>query len=369
MLTSPAIPIVLVVLVVILAGSLGLLYLQTLKLKTDQKKATEDILVTWLKDMKGSVDKNAEVLERQLAEHRKSLVDQLSDQRKSMVEQLTEQRDSMDKRTKMLWERLDQASGVIQHVQKQLGGIEEFGKDMKDLSNILKSPKLRGGLGEQFLYDILADSIPAELFKTQYKFKDGSIADAVIFTQVGIIPIDSKFPMENFKLMLTAQSPDEREKAKKVYIKDVKKRIDEIASKYIKPDEGTVHQAVMYVPSENVYYEIINTQELEDYAHARNIVLTSPNSLSYMLKIILVAFRQFEVQKHAQEILNALSGLRLEGEKFNDDLAVLEGHLTRAVKSMDTVKGNYQRFYGKFDRLALLEHSEVTPSLEAPSSE
>jgi len=310
------------------------------------EKESEKILMEWLKEMKGAVDKSGETLERQLQE-----------QRKSMSEQ-----------TKLIWERLDNAAKVIGGVQKQLGGIEEFGKDMKDLSNVLKSPKLRGGLGEQFLYEILEAFLPKDLYRAQYKFRDGSICDAVVFTDKGIIPIDSKFPMENFKAMLTSENDNEREKKKKDFVKDVKKRIDEISSKYILPEEKTTEQAVMYIPSETVYYElVVNTPEVEEYSKKKNIVMTSPNTLSYFLKVILVGYRQHELQKHAGEILNALSGITVEAEKFEEDLSVLDGHITRTTKSMDNVKTKFQRLFGKITAVQALGagKEEEAPLLES----
>src|SRR3989344_3585286 len=191
-----------------------------------------NVLMEWLKEMKGSVDKSSDVLEKQLTQ-----------QRGTLDEQMKGHREAMNAQTKLIWERLDASQDVIRTVQKQLGGIQEFGNDMKDLSNVLKSPKLRGGLGEQFLYEILESFLPHDHFKTQYKFRDGAVCDAVVFTEKGIIPIDSKFPMENFAAMLKADTQIERGRLKKVFISDVKKKVDEIATRYILPEEGTTNQA------------------------------------------------------------------------------------------------------------------------------
>lgn len=343
----------LIILIILIAGAAGLIiYVLTSQLKNIQKNMQENedekVLMEWLKDMKGSVEKNSETLERQLNE-----------QRKTLQEQLNSQRDAISKQTKVIWERLENSSKVISQVHKELGGITEFGKDMKDLSNILKSPKLRGGLGEQFLYEILENSLPKDLFKTQYKFKEGAVADAVIKTDKGLIPIDSKFPMENFKAMLTNESQDERDKIKKVFVRDVKKRIDEISTKYILPAEGTAEFAVMYVPSENVYYElVVNTPEIEAYAKEKNVFITSPNTLSYQVKAILVAYQQTELHKHTGEILKSLSGILVEARKFDDDLGTLERHITHTYKAMDGVKSNFAKLFGKIESVQSL--SEVT---------
>ena len=330
---------------------------QLKKIKEDIKGSSDTALLEWLKNMQGSVQKNADVLERELKE-----------QRQTLDTQMRSQREAMNQQTKLIWERLDNSSEVIRNVQKQLGGIEEFGKDMKDLSNILKSPKLRGGLGEQFLYDILQNFLPKELFKTQYKFKTGNTCDVVIITDRGIIPVDSKFPMENFQAMLTCSTDEDREKCKKLFIGDVKKRIEEIASKYILPDEGTTSQAVMYIPSESVYYEIlVNTPQIEDYAKAKNVMLASPNTIAYLLKVVLVAYSQHELQKHTGEILKSLAGIKIEAEKFNEDLGVLERHITNSYKGMDTVKNRYQRLFGKIENVQTIEPPSDTKPLSLPT--
>lgn len=335
-----------ILIVILLVGFVALsFYLvdQMKKMREGSARKEDDTLLQWLKDMKASVEKSSEVMEKQLKD----------------------QREAMSQQTKVIWERMDTSAEVIRSVQKQLGGLQEFGTDMKDLSNILKSPKLRGGLGEQFLYEILENFLPKDLFKTQYKFKDGNTCDAVVFTDKGIIPIDSKFPMENFKAMLTAQTQEERDKFKKVFVSDVKKRIDEISSKYILPAEKTTDQAIMYIPSENVYYElIVNTPEIEDYCHKKNIIMASPNTLSYFLKVLLVGYQQHELEKHAGEILKALGGIKIEAEKFNEELGVLERHVSNSYKSMDTVKNKFGKLFGRIESVQSIEEPEQKKLLE-----
>jgi DNA recombination protein RmuC len=346
--TLEAFALILLVVIGAVGAIVYLLTSQIKNLKEELKGDDENVLMEWLKEMKGSVDKSSEVLERQLRNHRSTLEEQLKHQRLTMNEQ-----------TKLIWERLDNASEVIKNVHKQIGGIQEFGRDIKDLSNVLKSPKMRGGLGEQFLYEILSASLPNDLYKTQYKFKDGSTCDAVVYTDKGNIPIDSKFPMENFKAMITEEDQGSRERYKKSFVTDVKKRIDEIAKKYIQPEEGTTEQAVMYIPSENVYYElIVNTPEVEEYAKHKNVIMVSPNTLNYFLKVLLVAYQQHELQKHAGEILKALSGIRIEAEKFEDELGILDRHISNATKAMDKVRNKFGRLFGKIDRVQALGGGE-----------
>jgi DNA recombination protein RmuC len=341
----------LLILALLVLGTAGIVIYafstQLRKLKGELKDEEENkVLMEWLKEMQGSVDTR------------------LKDQNQTLQEQLNSQRKAMTEQTKLIWERLENSSNVIKQVHQELGGITEFGKDMKDLSNILKSPKLRGGLGEQFLYEILENSLPKELFKTQFKFKDGAVCDAVVFTEKGMITIDSKFPMENFKEMATQETQEAREKYKKQFVRDVKSRIDEISSKYILPEEGTTDFAVMYVPSENVYYElVVNTPEIEEYSRQKSVFITSPNTLTYQMKAILVAYQQNELQKHAGEILKSLSGIKSEAVKFDEELGVLGGHIARTYKAMDSVKIKFSRLFGKIESTQALGSSEDTKKL------
>lgn len=339
---------ILIVSILIIGLIVGITFIilsQIKKLKTDLKSDESGVLMEWLKEMKGAVDKNSDVLEKQL-----------NNQRETLDTQMKSHREAMNAQTKLIWERLDASQEVIRIVQKQLGGLQEFGTDMKDLANVLRSPKLRGGLGEQLLYEILENFLPKDLFKTQYKFRDGSICDAVIITDKGLIPIDSKFPMENFSLMVNSDTQELRDKFKKVFLADVKKRVDEIASKYILPAEKTTEQAIMYIPSENVYYElIVNTPEMERYCKGKNIIMASPNTLTYFLKVLLVAYQQHELEKHAGEILKALSGIKVEASKFSEELGVLEKHISNGYKSMDTVRGKFTKLFGRIESVSEIE--------------
>lgn len=347
----------LILITLIVLGAIGAVVFyfnkQINKLTAPKPDENQTVLLEWLKDMKGSVEKNSEVLEKQL-----------QNQRDTIEQQMKSQRDAVSQQTKMIWERLDKSQDVIREVQKQLGGITEFGKDMKDLSNVLKSPKLRGGLGEQFLYEILANYLPADLYKTQYVFKSGIKCDAVVFTDKGIIPIDSKFSMENFKAMIVSESPSERDEFRKSFIKDCKKRIDEISSKYLLPEEGTTEQAVMYIPSENVYYELlVNTPEVEDYAKAKNVVMTSPNTLSYFLKVLLVGYQQHELEKNANEILKALAGIKIEAEKFGKEYSILEKHISDAYKATEKTRSGFTKLTSKIENVQGIEAPAEQPKL------
>jgi len=349
---------ILIVTVLILSafGLITYFLLNQLKsLKKDLKSDEDTVLTQWLKEMKQSMDRNTDTLQTQL-----------NAQRKTLDEELKNQREAVSHQTKVLWERLENTAEIIGRVQKNLGGLNELGKDMKDLNNILKSPKLRGGLGEQFLYEILESALPHDLFKTQYKFKSGAVCDAAVFTDKGIIPIDSKFPMENFKEMLMADSDGARKSLKKKFIRDVKKRIDEISDKYILPEEDTTEQAVMYIPSENVFYElIVHSPSIEEYAKRKNVVMTSPNTLSYFLKVILVAYQQYELEKNAKSIIKALGGIKVEAIKFGNDLETLSRHITNSYKNMEKVASSFTGLFGRIERVQSIEGAPSPEELVA----
>lgn len=252
--------------------------------------------------------------------------------------------------------RLDNAAKVIGEVNKSLGQVQEIGHNMKDLQNFLKSPKLRGNIGEQILRDLLSQNFPQDLFQMQYKFTNGEIVDALLKTDNGFIGIDSKFPLENFNYMAQSKNEAELENFRKLFVRDVKKHITAIAKKYIVPEEGTVNFAVMYVPSETVYYEIIRDDaDINNFSNANKVLLSSPNSFYYFLKVILMGMQGKKIEEQAQAILQTIEGIAKDAGKFNDSLGVLNTHISNAKGALDRVNTDYSRLYGKIDQVKLLK--------------
>lgn len=265
----------------------------------------------------------------------------------------------LDKTTDAINDRLDKAAQVISGVQRELGGVQEIGHSMKELQDFLRSPKLRGNVGEQVLKDLLSQMIPKANFSTQYRFKSGEAVDAIIKTKNGLIPIDSKFPMENYQKAAKAKTEDERTGFLKDFYRDVKKHVDSIAKKYILPSEGTVDFAVMYMPSEGIYYETINNGELYEYAGTKKIMFVSPNSFYYFLKIIMQALENEKIEEKAREVLAALRGIQQDSKKFGDDLSVLNKHVTNAKNMMDSVNSSYARLGTKIENTGQLQSKQV----------
>lgn len=252
--------------------------------------------------------------------------------------------------------RLDNAAKVIAAVNKELGQVQEMGRNMRDLQQFLQSPKLRGNIGEQVLHDLLAQNFPQSYFAMQYKFKTGEVVDAVLKTDNGFIGIDSKFPLVNFDQLLKAETEADQEQYRKLFQRDVKKHITDIAKKYILPEEGTVNFALMYIPSEAIYYEIIRDEmELMPFAQTQKILLVSPNSFYYFLKVLLIGMQGKKIEEQAKAILTSLQGLQKDSDKFGRELDVLTTHLTNAKAALERVTNQYSQLDGKIDQIKLLE--------------
>ncbi|MEW6610935.1 MAG: DNA recombination protein RmuC [Patescibacteria group bacterium] len=262
----------------------------------------------------------------------------------------------IDETTRAINERLDNAAKVVAGVAKELGAVQEMGRGMKDLQDFLRSPKLRGNIGEQVLRDLLEQYFPREHFELQYTFQSGERVDAILKTDKGLIPIDSKFPMENFAKILKAESDGERDALRREFVKDVKKHVDAIAKKYILPQEGTVDFAVMYVPSESVYYEIIRDEgDLNNYANGRKVFLVSPNSFFYFLKVIMMGMEGKRIEEQAKRILELLIAMQQDAGKFGETLGVVTTHVTNAKNAVDRANTEYMRLAGKIEQVRMLK--------------
>ncbi|HUI08620.1 MAG TPA: DNA recombination protein RmuC [Verrucomicrobiae bacterium] len=264
--------------------------------------------------------------------------------------------------------RLDNAAKVVGDLREKVGQIHEVGKAAAELVNILRAPKLRGGMGELFLGDLLAQILPPEHFKLQHRFKSGEAVDAVIQIGQKFVPVDAKFPYENFKRIVEAQGDVERVAARKQFLKDVKKHVDAIATKYILPDEGTYDFALMYVPAENVYYETIIREEtgedrqLFGYALERRVIPVSPNSFYAYLQTILLGLRGMKVEERAQEILATLARLRGDFEKLEENFRLLGRHLTNASGAYTDTEKTLTKLDAK---LSQAEQPQLPPALSS----
>ncbi|AKM79793.1 MAG: hypothetical protein UX85_C0001G0049 [Candidatus Beckwithbacteria bacterium GW2011_GWB1_47_15] len=256
---------------------------------------------------------------------------------------------SMQQSTKTLNERLDNAAKYIRDVAKEVGQMNELGQSMRELQVFLKSPKLRGNIGEQVLKDLISQSFPKDSFHLQYAFKSGDKVDAAIKTSAGILPIDSKFPLENFRKMTTADSKAERVAAKKEFARDVKKHVVAIASKYIFPEEGTLDLAIMYIPSEAVYHEIATTPALLEFAKTYRIYPVSPNTLYMVLQSLLLSFEGQKIEAKTREIFRLMRAIQKDYEKTESVLELLGKHLNNAYNQFANVAKSFNLLGQKLD--------------------
>ncbi len=265
---------------------------------------------------------------------------------------------SLSSNTKALNERLDNAARVIASVSKNIGEMSEIGRNMRQLQEFLRSPKLRGNIGEQVLKELLSQMLPKQSFHLQYSFKSGFIVDAAIKTEAGIIPIDSKFPMENFRKMMEEGSESEKKLAEREFVSDVKKHIDTISKKYILPAEGTIDYALMYVPSESVYYEIVNNSSLFDYSSKFRVLPVSPMTFYAYLKAILMGFEGQKISQHAQKILAGIRSIQGEYEKVGENLDTLGKHVTNSYNMMAQIDTGFIKLGQKIRNTSDLEQEQ-----------
>ena len=254
-----------------------------------------------------------------------------------IVEWLKSTNQRMEGQTKTMNERLDRAARVIGEVQKNIGEFSEIGRGMKELQQFLASPKLRGNIGEQVLKDLIEQMFPKSSFHLQYSFKSGEKVDAAITTAAGILPIDSKFPMENFQKMNKAESKAEQNEHKKQFIRDIKKHIEDISKKYILPEEGTMDFALMYIPSESVYYEVVNEPQLLSLAQRARVYPVSPTTLYAHLQTILLSFEGQKIEAKARKVFVLLRAIQKDYAKLEDNLTTLQSHVGRAYNKMSEV--------------------------------
>src|SRR6185369_11389093 len=308
-------------------------------------------------DLKGSMEN----MDRRF-EERMQFISQVLNQQLGNFQQTLDKR--LDDNSKRLDQRLDVASRSYADVQKSLEQMKassdkilEVGKEVASLQEILKAPKIRGGFGELMLNDLLAQMLPKENFSLQHAFKSGEAVDALIRLKGGFISVDSKFPLENFKKVMIANTDDEKRVARRQFYADVKKHVDAIATKYIVPEEGTLDFALMYIPAENVYYEIIikddDEQGLLDYLTKRRVMPVSPNSFYAYMRTILFGLQGLQIEKRAKEIMGQLEKLSRSYDRFEKEFDVLGGHIGNAFKKYEDA----EKYLGKVGDQ--LEHARL----------
>ncbi|MEO8065646.1 MAG: DNA recombination protein RmuC [Candidatus Doudnabacteria bacterium] len=306
----------------------GALFYVLIRKKSEPAKDYDmlKVMMEWMKEIKQSTDSSKQITDQNIKDLNKAIN-----------------------------ERLDNAGRVIAGLSKELGGMAQIGPDIRRLSETLASPKMRGNFGEEVLENMLNQVFPKEFCKFQYRFKNGEVVDAAVKVGDLLLPIDSKFSMENYRLYKEAKTDESIEDQRKLFLKDVKKRIDEIHKKYILPQEGTYDFALMFIPSEGVYIEVAEDLATCAYARDKKVVMVGPNSLYLTLQTFLVSLRGQQINKAAQQVLAMINGIRQESDKFGKTLDTMANHVKNTNNSMGTVIDSYSKLKSQILNASNLE--------------
>ncbi|NQV04559.1 MAG: DNA recombination protein RmuC [Candidatus Omnitrophica bacterium] len=269
--------------------------------------------------------------------------------------------------------QLTNTAKVFGEVRESLGSLEqrtqqiyEVGRDISSLQEILRAPKMRGGLGELFLENLLEQIMPRrDFYELQYSFKSGERVDAAIKIGKKLVCVDSKFPMESFTRIVGSQNDEERLRAKKEFVKAIREHINSIASKYILPDENTYDFALMYIPAENVYYETVikdddfgEEKSIFSQSIAKKVIPVSPNSFYAYLQVIILGLRGMGIEEKTQEVIKKMVSLKGFLEKFKGDFDKLGTHIGNIKSSYDRAEDRLEKFDSKLSTIDSLDRKK-----------
>jgi DNA recombination protein RmuC len=307
---------------------------------------------------------------REIASFRDESGTQLADRNAEVDRRLQGLVETMDRRLGELDtkvdRRLESASETTSKIHERLGKVDEAttqmlerAKDLARLEQALRPPKARGGFGELLLENLLRDRLPPSAYEIQYTFDSGERVDAIVRAE-RTIPVDSKFPLDNYLRLAEAESDDERTLAERQFARDVKQHIDAIASKYIRPDEGTYDFAFMYIPVEAVYYELAcgKTGALLTYAHERRVFPVSPTTFTAYLQVIALGLRGMQIEEHAHEVMAYVAELQRDFDRFSDDFDKIGTHIGHAQSKYHEAGKRLDRLETKLER-AVEEQEEI----------
>jgi DNA recombination protein RmuC len=289
----------------------------------------------------------------------------------------------LDANLQMVGQRFSETATLVTSVREKLTGLEEaatrifeVGKDLTSLQELLQPPKLRGGVGEIMLENLLRDRLPEARYEMQHRFRNGTAVDAVIRLEDRLVPIDSKFPVEGFQAVMRAQTDEDRGRARREFLRQVQGHIKSIAEKYILPAEGTFDFALMYIPAEHVYYEAVvrgdEAGSVYAYAMERHVIPVSPTTFYAYLVALVYGLKGLQVEKQAAEIRAGLAQLASNFDKIRDPLVRMGEQIRRAQVNYDQAAKALGRFGDRLADLsgvALPEHEpQVLPLEDSPDS-
>ncbi len=286
--------------------------------------------------------------------------EQLKELRQTLQNFGSQVENKMGDSTKMFQQQFAQSAKIVRDVTERLTKLDETNKQvmnvadqLQGLEDVLKNPKHRGVLGEYFLENVLKNVLPPKNYQMQYEFKNGDIVDAVVFVKDKIIPIDSKFSLENYNRILQERDSERKEELEKQFKADLKNRIDETA-KYIRPNEDTMDFAFMFIPAEGIYYDLlinqvgaikVNTRDLIEYAFKdKHVIIVSPTSFFAYLQTVMQGLRALQIEESAKEI-------RKYVEMLQKHLLSYEEYLKKLGNNLGTTVNMYNRAYKEFGKI------------------
>jgi DNA recombination protein RmuC len=311
------------------------------------------------------------LLRRELIALRGESTGQLSERTQEIDGRLKAIVETMDRRLGELDvkvdRRLENASKQTSEIHERLGKLGEATvqmnervKDLARLEQALRPPKARGSFGELLLENLLRDALPPAHFELQYGFKSGERVDAVIRVD-RLVPVDAKFPLDNFHRLVEAKDESERVVHERAFARDLKGHVDAIASKYVRPAEGTYDFALMYLPAEAVYYELVcgKTGTLYNYALSKRVFPVSPTTFSAYLQVIALGLKGMQIEKHAYEVMAYCAQLDKDFGRFKEDFDLVGTHLGRAQTKFVDAEKRLDRFQGKLEQAIEQEPLEI----------
>ena len=307
------------------------------------------------------------------------VIRELLESRLGSVEERLESRNAaVDRRLEAMTEtmdrRLETATNTSSAIHQQLGQLGQANaeilaraNDLKKLEQALRPPKARGGFGELLLGNLLRDRLPQDSYSLQYGFKTGERVDAVIHVE-RLVPVDAKFPLDNFERLADAETDDERVLHERAFARDLKNHVDAIAQKYIRPDEGTYDFALMYLPSEGVYYELVcgKTGALLQYAHDKRVFPVSPTTFTSQLQVIALGLKGMQIEQRAHEVMAYVAHLQGDFDRFRDDFLVVGKHIGNAQSKFADAEKRLDRFDSKLERAVETEDAAIPVAQELP---
>jgi DNA recombination protein RmuC len=318
-------------------------------------------------DMQTALMTHSQTVNGQLAQVTQIVLQQIGQVNASLQDGLASSGKLVSQAQAAVAGELRNSQEVLGRVGKQLGEIQQAGRDLSNatqtLQSVLGAAKTRGSLGEVALEALLADALPVSAYEIQYRFLTGSIVDAVIRAGDKVIAIDSKFPLESYRRLV-----DCGEEARKEFFQAVRKHAESIADKYILQNEGTLDVALMFVPSEGIYYELLMTSDaklgrLDDHCRSKAVFAVSPNTLHAYLSAILMGLKGMQVAENARHLVAGLNALRAQLDSFAKIYDTLGGHLRHAQQCHEEAGRKLERVQGSVEQMA--QGSLPEPSVRA----